>query len=123
MESWKKSKTTNKSNTGLIGRLVLVVILSLSATAAEKNPKQPIEKRPKVQQGDIPQPVITIRQTKQSTVKEYRVNGVLRAIKFTPKNGMPAYYLVDREGSGEFVRMGPDVGKQLAIPQWILFSW
>ncbi len=103
--------------------LVIVALSSMSVTAAEENTKKPVQPRPKVQQGEIPEPVVTIRETKKETVKEYRVNGVLRAIKFTPKNGMPAYYLVDREGSGEFVRMGPDVGKEVAIPQWIFFTW
>jgi hypothetical protein len=103
--------------------LLAMALFSVVASAAEKSTKQALEKRPKVQQGEIPEPVVTIRETKQTTVKEYRVNGILRAIKFTPKNGLPAYYLVDREGSGEFVRMGPDVGKEVSNPQWIFFTW
>ena len=102
---------------------MMLFLFSISATAAEQQTTKSVEDRPKVQQGEIPAPVITIRETQQATVKEYRVNGTLRAIKFTPKNGMPAYYLVDREGSGEFVRMGPDVGDQVANPQWIFFTW
>lgn len=83
----------------------------------------PVEERPKVQQGEVPEAVVTIRQTDEATIKEYRVNGVLRAIKFTPSNGMPPYYLLDREGSGEFVRIGPDTGKQIEMPRWIFFTW
>ncbi len=103
--------------------VVLAGYVSVVSAAEKKPPKQAVEERPKVQQGQLPEPVVTIRQTTESTIKEYRVNGILRAIKFTPKNGMPPYYLIDKEGSGEFVRMGPDVGKELSIPRWIFFTW
>jgi len=103
--------------------IMLIACFAFAAYGAEQSTPKSVEDRPKVQQGEIPQPVVTIRETQQDMVKEYRVNGILRAIKFTPKNGLPAYYLVDREGSGEFVRMGPDVGKQVANPQWIFFTW
>ncbi len=107
---------------------IMVVIIIMSTTpdmltkvlAAEK---RPVQKRPEVQQGERPVAVITIRETKEATMKEYRINGVLRAIKVSPKNGFPAYYLIDREGSGEFEKLGPDVGGNFVVPQWILFEW
>lgn len=85
--------------------------------------KKPVQERPKVKQGERPEPVVTIKETKQTTVKEYRINGQLRAVKITPKNGMPAYYLIDTKGTGEFVRMGPDVGADQQIPKWIFYEW
>ena len=103
-----------------IAFLSAVVFIPTTALFAKK---KPVESRPKVQQSESPQPAVTIRKTKQATIKEYRINGVLRAIKFTPSNGMPPYYLYDQEGSGEFIRISPDTGKPLVTPQWILFSW
>ena len=85
--------------------------------------KEPVQKRPLVKQGKRPERVVTIKENKQTTVKEYRINGQLRAIKVTPKNGMPPYYLVDTKGTGQFVRMGPDVGADLQLPQWIFYKW
>jgi len=101
-----------------------------STTLASENKQQklnsttkPVEQPPKVQKGNIAQSDITITETKDTLVKEYRIGGILRAIKVTPKNGTAAYYLVDREGTGEFVRLGPDMGKEIQPPQWILFEW
>ncbi len=107
------------SKTQFVVALFLLLIRAITATAQT----EPVEERPEVQQGNVPEAVVTIRKTDEATIKEYRVNGVLRAIKFTPSNGMPPYYLFDREGSGEFVRIGPDTGKQMVTPQWIFFTW
>ena len=84
---------------------------------------QPVQKQPKVQTGYVPRAEITISESKETTFKEYRINGVLRAIKVTPKNGLPPYYLIDEKGDGQFVRIGPDTGPELKVPQWILFEW
>jgi hypothetical protein len=84
---------------------------------------EPVQKQPKVQQGFVPRAEITISESKDTTFKEYRIDGVLRAIKVTPKNGFPPYYLIDQKGDGQFVRIGPDTGPELKVPQWILFEW
>ena len=94
---------------------------STADKSAKKN--KPVEEAPKVKPGYVPRSEITITESKDKTIKEYHISGKLRAIKVTPKNGFPVYYLVDREGSGEFVKMGPDMGPELQIPQWILFEW
>jgi hypothetical protein len=99
---------------GLVGALLAGSV----ASAAE-----PVEPRPKVEQGQVPEPVVTIRNTDEAKIVEYRINGTLRAVKFIPKDGSKPYYLIDREGNGEFVRLGPDMGKQIQVPQWIVLTW
>lgn len=110
--------------------IILLSMASLCFAAEQKNTNekqsgkpQPVEKAPKVKPGNVPQPEIVITESKDRIIKEYRIDGKLRAIKVTPKNGFPAYYLIDHEGSGKFVKMGPDMGPELQVPQWILFEW
>ncbi len=50
---------------------------------------EPVEKPPKVKPGNVPQPEITITESKDKIFKEYHINGQLRAIKVIPKNGFP----------------------------------
>ncbi len=107
--------------------IILVLSVSFASSAAEQkstsSKTKPVQKPPKVQKGNIARSDITISVSKDSLIKEYRIEGLLRAIKVTPQNGAPAYYLVDREGTGEFIRLGPDMGPELQVPQWILFEW
>ena len=65
-------------------------------------------------------PDVTIRQDGDKTIQEFRQNGILYAIKITPKNGKP-YFLVRADGSeGNFIRSDqPD----MLIPSWEIFSW
>ncbi|RLA00581.1 MAG: DUF2782 domain-containing protein [Gammaproteobacteria bacterium] len=110
---------------------IILLFISSATIAAEQEvdkikaekTKKPVQEAPKVKQGYVPQSEITISESKDTLIKEYRIEGKLRAIKVTPKNGMPAYYLVDREGNGEFVKLGPDMGPEIQGPQWILFEW
>lgn len=69
---------------------------------------------------NTPEPEITIRQEADRTIEEYRVNGLLYAIKVIPKVGEP-YYLVDSEGDGQLDKR-QERGR-LSIPSWILFKW
>ncbi len=62
------------------------------------------------------EPDITIRQEKERTIREYRVNGELYAIEIRPSSG-PSYYLVDQDGDGNFERQS---GDRIAVPQWVL---
>jgi len=99
-------------------------INQLQAAKAEQATKtKPVEKPPKVKPGNVPQPEITITENKDKVIKEYHINGELRAIKVIPKNGFPPYFLVDKDGNGNFVKLGPDMGPEVQIPQWILFEW
>ena len=115
-----------KWNLGII--LLLIASVSLLAAENQANKKttkktKPVQEAPKVSQGYVPQSEITITESKDSLIKEYRIEGQLRAIKVTPRNGFPAYYLVDNEGTGEFIKFGPDMGPEVKVPQWILFEW
>lgn len=75
---------------------------------------------PQVQSGEVLEPEVTIRETDEGTAEEYRVGGKLYMVKITPSVG-PAYYLVDPDGDGEFVRQ--DDITESSVPQWVLFSW
>ena len=61
------------------------------------------------------QPDISVRQEANQTLREDRVNGKLYAIKVEPKDGS-AYFLVDRNGDGNFERQG---GDNVEIPGWV----
>ena len=67
-----------------------------------------------------PEPEVIIRQEKDQTIEEYRLNGQLYAIKVIPKKGKP-YYLVDSDGDGE-LDLRQERGK-LVVPRWLIFSW
>jgi len=99
------------------------VVEGNTADSNSSDKPKPVQKAPKVKQGNVIQPEITITEGKDKTVKEYHINGQLRAIKVMPKNGFPHYFLIDHKGNGEFVKMGPDMGPELEVPQWILFEW
>ncbi|WP_048306458.1 DUF2782 domain-containing protein [Halomonas sp. PR-M31] len=70
-------------------------------------------------QEDSDAPDITVRQEEDRTIREYRVNGQLYAIRIEPKVG-PAYFLVDDDGDGDFQRSD---NERIAVPSWVLFSW
>lgn len=97
------------------------VSMAQAADAPKAAPK-PVEPPPKVEPGESIRPEVTITEGKDRTITEYRINGVIRAIKVQPKKG-PAYYLVDREGTGEFQRFGPDTGPHMEVPKWVLYTW
>ena len=113
-------------------RTVLIVIMSLlvvmgSVVAQEakdtKGKTKPVQDAPKVEKGYVPKPEITIIEGENRLVKEYRINGQVRAIKVTPTNGFPPYYLIDRAGNGEFQKLGPDMGEDVIVPNWIIIEW
>ena len=116
-----------------MNRLNLFLVLALLSSSlmaesgekkdAKKNTKKPVQDAPKVQQGYVPRSDITITEGKDRLIKEYRINGQLRAVKVTPTNGFPPYYLIDREGNGQFFRLGPDMGEEVVVPNWIIIEW
>jgi len=64
---------------------------------------------------------VTITAADEGTVYEYRVKGQVYLVKIQPTVG-PPYFLVDSNGDGILdveERKAPD----LAVPQWLLFSW
>jgi hypothetical protein len=66
-------------------------------------------------------PDVTITETDEGTVYEYRVKGQVYMVKIQPIIG-PPYFLLDTNGDGVL-----DVEERgtpnLAVPQWLLFSW
>ncbi|HRF12968.1 MAG: DUF2782 domain-containing protein [Candidatus Accumulibacter phosphatis] len=64
------------------------------------------------------EPEVTIIKREGDTVEEHRIKGKLYKIKVTPAHGVP-YYLVDREGDGNFSRetMG---SPEISVPTWVI---
>ena len=67
---------------------------------------------------DLNEPKITIREGKDKTFYEYRVNGILKEIKVVPSIG-PEYYMVPDDGGGWI----QEDKSQLLVPSWVLFRW
>ena len=65
----------------------------------------------------LDEPQVTIKKRDGETVEEFRLNGQLYMIKVTPTSG-PAYYLVDKQGNGSFVRQDFDSG--VRPPMWVI---
>lgn len=101
--------------------LLLVMPLSLFAEEPAVVP-QPPQIPPQVQSGEVLEPEVTIVESDKGTIEEYSINGRVYMIKITPSSGAP-YYLLDNDGDGEMdVRQEAHPGN-IAIPQWVLFSW
>lgn len=62
-----------------------------------------------------PAPEVSVRQEADQTIREYRLNGHLYAIRIEPGNGA-AYFLVDRTGNGNFERQQ---GDSVPVPGWV----
>ena len=107
----------------IIKAVVITLVMTVSGISYAAEKTKPVQDAPKVKPGYVPRAEITIVENKDSVLKEYHIGGKLRAIKITPKNGMPTYYLIDRKGTGEFIKLGPDMGDQVDVPNWILFEW
>lgn len=88
----------------------LLLALGLTLAAASPALAQPNENL---------EPDITIRQEEERIIREYRVNGELYAIEIRPSAG-PSYYLVDRDGDGNFERQE---GDRIAVPEWVLSTF
>ena len=70
------------------------------------------------------EPTVTIKERGEVTVYEYRLNGLLYAVRVVPNNA-PPYYLVDTDGDGlmDWRRndlASPEINR---IPAWVLFRW
>ena len=75
-----------------------------------------------LQSGQPIEPEVTIKQTTEGVIEEYRVSGRLYMVKITPQVG-PAYYLVDRDGDGKMETRLGRIDEDNAVPQWVIFSW
>jgi hypothetical protein len=109
----------------------LAALMALPAMAADKTPTRdaltadapPPPPPPAEATGEVPassaEPEAEVTITTKGTEihEEHRVNGKLYMVKVTPKIGKP-YYLIDREGSGEFRRS--DFEPNIAVPMWVI---
>jgi len=95
---------------------VVLAALLLSVAWAGKEPPLPVN-----QAGETLEPEVTIKQSGDKTIHEYRVNGQVYMIKIVPRKG-PPYYLMDLDGDGEMDVREEDPA-QIVVPQWILFRW
>ena len=68
------------------------------------------------------EPQVTIVHRKDATIEEYRINGRLYMAKVTPVAG-PPYFLVDRDGDGQFESRVNDIYEDMPVPQWVLLTW
>ncbi len=99
--------------------LILTLLLSTPAMAAGPADRPPdLKPVPGGVPGPDDAPPVTIKESKQGSVIEYRANGKLYMLKVIPRVGKP-YYLMDRNGDGAFARHeGP--GSGLTPPMWVV---
>ena len=118
----RTTTTTTKGNLcGLIVATLFLPLLPLAISAAE-----PAEERPTATTAsqrtyamDAGRDAdVDIIAAEDRVIYEYRVNGVITAIKVVPKNGRP-YYMVPIDGSPHY-EISPDAK---LYPKWILLEW
>jgi hypothetical protein len=113
---------------------LLLIVWGLPAQAADREkfapvpePPAPVEdyRRPAAAANTpaadtdeaIPEPEVVITTKGEDRHEEYRIGGRLYMIKVIPKRGAP-YYLIDREGQGEFVKS--DLLPSINPPMWVI---
>lgn len=101
-------------------RLLTAAALALAASAqAQLLPEAPPPPEP--YRGDSIEPEVTIIETPLELIYEYRVRGRLYMVRVQPQIG-PPYFLLDTNGDGLLEAQESDP-RNIAIPQWVLFSW
>lgn len=77
---------------------------------------------PGAYEGDsVSAPEVTIIETDEEVIYEYRVKGQVYMVKVEPIAG-PSYYMLDTNGDGILDVQEQDA-PELSVPQWLLFSW
>jgi hypothetical protein len=72
--------------------------------------------------GERVEPEVTIIETDEEVIYEYKVRGQTYMVKVEPIVG-PPYYLLDTDGDGTLDVQQDRPPPNLALPQWLLFSW
>ena len=67
------------------------------------------------------EPQVTIIRRENDVLEEVRIQGELRFVKVTPRNGRP-YYLIPDAGGQAFLRRD-SLDISLKVPMWVLFSF
>ena len=107
----------------LAGVLLSVVLAAARAEEPAQPPAGETSKRtPGIATKGMDEPEITIIESKNKTIEEYRINGQLYMIKVTPKKG-PPYYIIDTDGDGILETRRNDILPGMMVPQWTLFRW
>jgi hypothetical protein len=106
--------------------LCWVVGLGLPATVlAQLDDEDPFLSAPTVPvpptRAERVEPEVTIIETDEEVIYEYRVKGQVYMVKIEPIVG-PPYYLLDTDGDGT-LDVQESREPNLALPQWLLFSW
>lgn len=77
---------------------------------------------PSLQSGDvIDGPAVTIIQTDNETIYEYRAGSHLYMVRVVPKVG-PPYFFYDRDGDGELDIHNTDP-RRSTVNMWEIFRW
>ncbi|RKT45648.1 DUF2782 domain-containing protein [Thiocapsa rosea] len=71
--------------------------------------------------GEPVEPEITIIESGDDVIYEYRIRGVLYMVRIQPQFG-PPYFLFDTNGDG-ILDMQENAANNISIPQWVLFEW
>ena len=107
-------------------RLLPLLVFAALPAWAQQDKLQPLPAvpppPPEMQAFDAAiEPQVTIVKQETETREEYRIKGKLYMVKVTPAVG-PSYYLVDRQGNGNFVEadIAPNPVKP---PMWVIHSW
>jgi len=105
---------------------LVLCLLSVTSAAREDLAVPPVIEHPApavADGGGTPdEPQVTIRETGETVIEEYRIGGELYMIKITPNKGVP-YFLVDSDGDGSLERRWNDREPRLLIPSWVLLRW
>ncbi|MEW8505912.1 MAG: DUF2782 domain-containing protein [Candidatus Thiodiazotropha sp.] len=114
------------SNSLLILPVLTLMLLAAGLPAAEVGdeavPEPPELPLPEIiVDGEVIEPEVTIIKHEEGTIYEYRIDGQLYMVKVQPDAG-PPYYMVDRDGDGEFDSRSSDP-TNISVPQWILMRW
>lgn len=102
----------------LIGLLAMSAIAQETANTPIEAPPPP----PQLQSGEVLEPEVTIIETEEEKIYEYRVDGKLYMVKVTPSNGGKPYYFIDTDGDGDLDRQEGASGDDV-INLWKLFEF
>lgn len=101
---------------------ILLLPLSLSVYADDKEDLLAPPPPSKLKSGEIIEPEVNIIKRNDATEEHYSVNGQVYAIKITPASG-PAYFLIDTDGDGVLETLDDDFERDISVQQWVLFDW
>ncbi len=101
---------------------LLVALPAAADTPAGLQPLPDLPPPPGMPAEESLEPQVTITKRGEDRVEEFRINNRLYMMKVTPAHGGTPYYLVDEQGSGNFIRRDvADTG--LRVPRWVIHTF